>query len=113
MSDFGSSTRVDFHLENWRLWMRHPELRLECPPKSLGFVAGGNYTSLEDWEAECDAMAAKAVDTLITDLTPVERCALHHRYLHAVFRFSGKPYIEALGSARDAIGRGLRRWGIL
>lgn len=111
--DFGSPRRVEWHLDNWRRWMRNPELRLEYPSKAAGFIAGGYYTRIEDWEADCDRWCAETINTLIQSLSPAEEAAVHHRYLNAVYRFNREPHYIVLERAKVKLGIGLKKWGIL
>jgi hypothetical protein len=111
--EFGTPERVEWHLSNWREWMRHPELHLDYPSKALGFATGGQFTHIEDWEAQVDAWVARTMDALINDLAPIEQAAIYHRYLFSVYRFPREPHYIVLERAKRHIGVGLRHWGIL
>lgn len=80
--------RLDYHLANWADWMRSGSTRgLKAPSASCGFVGGGYNTDFDSMVREADSRSAAAMDALIRGLSGVHQAAIHHRYLHAVYRF--------------------------
>jgi len=82
------SPRLDWHLDNWASYMRTGGTRgLGAPTSACGFVGGGYNNDFDSMCLEADSRAAKAMDGLISSLTPAQQAAISHRYLHAVYRF--------------------------
>ena len=80
--------RLDWHLLNWRDYMRTGSTRgLGAPTSACGFVGGGYNNDFDSMCLEADSRAAKAMDGLISSLTAAQQAAVHHRYLTAVYRF--------------------------
>lgn len=80
---------------------------------SVGFVAGGNSREFDDMVEAADMRCAKVMDTLIKDLGkkhPGQAAAIHHAYLHAVFKFKDLDLL--LAQAKDALERGLKARGM-
>lgn len=74
---------------------------LSAKPLCLSYGVSDNYSKdFERIAADCDAESALAFDALVSSLVPAEIAAVHHRYLHAVFRFPRDNYAELLLSAR-------------
>jgi hypothetical protein len=93
--------RLDWHLLNWRDYMRTGGTRgLGAPTKSAGFMAGGYNNDFDSMCLEADSRAAKAMDGLISSLTPAQSAAIHHRYLTAVYRFRDFEAVFAEACAR-------------
>lgn len=96
-----------------RLWVSYMHAEAKpagYPRKACGGVT--NYTSmdLDNIAAfeNLDRVLAEKTDAVIASLTPVEQCAIHHEYLHAVFRFQREAFDVALERARNKIEIGLR-----
>ena len=81
-----SEGRLEFHFDNWRRWMRHDAATDGYPGKAAGCVGGGYSQSFDDMVDAADIRCAMIVDALVNSLTPLERAAIYHRYLYAVFR---------------------------
>lgn len=100
--------RLDWHLSNWRTWMHLGATKgLRAPGKSAGFVGGGYSTDFESMCEEADSRSAQAMDAMIESLSAVEQAAIHHRYLHAVYRFPRGGFEQTLQQARERLIAGM------
>lgn len=98
---------LEIHLYEWARWQRSGMPVQVYGKQAVGLSNGGASQDFDDMlEAEQRRIAA-VVDSVINDLPPIQRCAIHHRYLHAVFRFKG--YIQTLREAKAALRVGLRK----
>lgn len=79
--------RLAWHLHNWRQWHLESDRELAGDyPASVGL-----FTPPRDWDdrlAASDARCAEAIETIVGDMQPAERAAVHHRHLAAVWRFA-------------------------
>jgi len=100
---------VEGYLDDWVMDMRDPELKLGAPSKSPGFIAGGmGYTDVSDtWGAQAKARSVDVINATLADMSPVERSAVMHVRLYAVFRFR-EPVEDIYLRARMKIGVRLR-----
>ena len=106
--------RLAHHLENWCTWMHTGATEyLKAPGKSCGFVAGGYSTDFEEMCMVADRQAAEIMDALITSLQPIQRAAVNHRYLRAVYRFPKSNYDEILHGAFDRLRAGMAERGLV
>lgn len=94
--------RLEDVLRNWSAWMRAYEPVDAYPAHSAVLSTGGASQTFEVMCEALDAWLAKATDAAIQDLSAVQRCAIHHEYLSAVFRFR-EDFQKALESARSAL----------
>lgn len=85
--------RLEFHFDNWRRWMRRDDVTDGYPGKAAGCVGGGYSQTFDDMADAQDVRVAKVVDALVNSLTTLERAAIYHQYLYAVFR-SGRGELE-------------------
>lgn len=103
--------RLEWHMDNYRRYMRSEDYGRDYPARSSGFVAGGNSRSFDEMADASDIRCAQAVDALVGGLAPAERAAVNHTYLKAifpaVFRFPRGNLAELLHSGRLKIARGL------
>lgn len=111
-ADFGTPERVEFHLDLWKRWKASGQHEGAYGSVAVGLSSGGASQAFDDMADASERRCARTVDVLIEDLPPAERCALHHEYLHAVFRFPRNNLDQLLASAKRAIGRGLAAKGI-
>lgn len=93
-------SHLEFYFDNWRKWMRRDAVTDGYPGKASGCVGGGYSQTFDDMIDAQDVRCASVTDALIWSLPPVERAALHHCYLYAVFRFPRGGYEEALHNGR-------------
>lgn len=108
--------RLDWHLENWAYWQAdgdHDFGRTYPSRASGGFVSRGSQ-DFDTMVRRADRACSKAIDAILEGCTPVERSAVAHFHLAAVFRF---PHVGlgaelAYKSAREKIKRGLLARGI-
>lgn len=105
-------SRLDQLLELWAGWMRssQPLRELWYPDGACGCVGGGYSQSFEDMLEAADSRSAEAVDACIESLPTIQRCAVMHKHLYAVFRFRDleNHYLDA----RTALGLGLPVRGV-
>lgn len=98
------------YLAIWTRWIRRPGIDLGFPHASPGFAPRG-LADHEDLEDEADNYAAVVMDKLIDGLGVLERAAVHHHQLHAVFR--ARDLQGAWASALEKLERGIRAEGWL
>jgi hypothetical protein len=92
--------RLEEHLSNWVQYMRQPSHKLGYPAKSLCIASGGSACA-DAFEYMCDDMDtdnAITLDAMIDSLPPSQSCAIHHKWLHAVYRMRDieAAYLDAL-----------------
>ena len=105
--------RTEWHLLNWRDWMRSGEHVRGYPHGAAGCVGGGYTSDFDDMVASADRRCAAIMDALIGDLTPGQQCAIHHVYLMAVWRFRDAETLEAvLEGAKAELRKGMDRRGL-
>jgi hypothetical protein len=107
-----SVARLEFHLENWKRWMKHDNVTDGYPGKAAGCVGGGYSQSFDEMVDREDVRCARIVDALVASLSPVERAAINKRYLYAVYRFPRNNYQEVLYTARLKIAGWLVMRGV-
>ena len=95
-----SAARLDWHCLNWRRWMKHDNVTDGAPGKASGCVGGGYSQSFDDMVDAADVRCAMVMDALVNSLNPIERAAVYHQYLYAVYRFPRENLERALYSAR-------------
>lgn len=77
--------RVEWHLDNWS---RHQKggLPQGFPKTALGLTGYTTYDHDSELAHEKnDATSASITDAVIRDLTPMQVCAISHKWLHAIF----------------------------
>lgn len=89
-----SEGRLEFHFDNWRRWMRKDDVTDGAPGKAAGCVGGGYSQTFDDMADASDIRCARIVDALVSSLSPVERAAVYHEYLYAVFRSGRNSNLE-------------------
>jgi hypothetical protein len=108
--------RLDWHLENWAEWhFRHNKVGYGAPSRAGSGLGRSHRTTFEDMVESADTRCAEAVEASVDDLTPIERFAVHHVHLAAVYRFprEARGHQEAYERARAKIKRGLGSRSIL
>lgn len=98
-----SEYRLEWHFDNWRRYMRKDNVTDGYPGKAAGCVGGGYSQTFDDMADASDVRVARIVDALVTSLTNLERAAIYHQYLYAVFRHGRGQLEEALERARYRI----------
>ena len=108
--EFGTLDRVEYHLVNWVRSHREYECVDGFPRTTPGTVNWSVKSDNEGMINRCDAHAAAIMEVIVNEeLPPAECCAIHHRYLHAVFRFPRENYVKLLEQAKTRIGAALSR----
>lgn len=106
-----AASMVEYHLRNWVTWMHGGERPDGLPKRASGGLE--NYTSFdsEGWTAweKLDKWTAEATNAAIESLKMNEQCAIHHAYLHAVYRFNRCKYQDVLDSAKENLKIALRK----
>ena len=112
--NFGTPERVEFHLDNWRRWMRSGKEVDSLPGRSCGCSDGGTSRSFDDMVEAEDRRCAKIVDAILDNLPPVQRIAIYmeRRIMGRVFEFKRITYHQALTEGKSALGRELARRGV-
>jgi hypothetical protein len=102
-------------LKEWADWQRGYRMRIGYPERSIGFEPGGGVVTRDTSDEQADDAAhhrCDIIDRCVDDLRdPAQRAAIHHCYLHAVFRM--RDYDDALLNAHTALDVAFRRKGIL
>ena len=84
------------------------------PGKSTGMISGGASEDFDEMADRSELGIAKVVGVVITGLPAVQSCALHHQYLHAVYRFRDAAALSyALMLAKVNVRAGLKRRHLL
>lgn len=100
--------RLEFHFDNWKRWMKKDDVTDGAPGKAAGCVGGGYSRTFDEMVDAADIRCAMIVDALVSSLTPVERAAVNHKYLYAVFRYGrGASLDQSLERARLKIAQWL------
>ncbi len=108
---FGAPDRVEWHLWNWSRW--HKTGGSEQGVKiAVGLTSGGASQNVDDMTENEDRKCARTTNTIINDLPPAQGAAVHHEYLHSVYRFPRGNFAALLAEAKSAIGRGLAKKGV-
>lgn len=107
-----SEARLEWHFDNWRRWMRQDSVTDGAPGKAAGCVGGGYSQTFDDMADAQDIRVARVLDALVNSLTPLERAAVYHQYLYAVFRHGRDALQQALDTSRVRIARGLVERGV-
>jgi len=102
-------------LKEWADWQRGYRMRIGYPERSPGFATGGGVVTRDTSDEQADDAANQRcdiIDRCVDDLRePAQRAAIHHCYLHSVFRM--RDYDVALLDAHAALDVAFRRKGIL
>ena len=106
------SDRLEAHLDNWTRWMKSDVLTDGYRNRSTGFIAGGYSAEFDDLMDAADIRCAMAVDALIRSLEAPQQAAIHHAYLHSVFRFPRANFEALLERAKSALRMGMDARGI-
>jgi hypothetical protein len=103
---------VDWNLENWERFQREGGLPDGAPDRASGNMT--NYLNM-DFDGMCDRMdsdLASITAVVVAQLAPIERCALHHVYLSAVYRFRREGLELVLTRAKKNVEAGLKKRGV-
>lgn len=111
---FGTPDRVEWHLDNWRRWMRSGQSVDGHASRSSGCSDGGTSKGFDEMVEEEDRRCAKVVDAILDNLPPAQRIAIYveRGIMGKVFRFERLPYEKALELGKAALGRELARRGV-
>ena len=81
-----SEGRLEWHFRNWSLWMRKDAVTDGAPNKAAGCIGGGYSRTFDEMVEAADTRCAMILDALVNSLSHIERAAIYHKYLYAVFR---------------------------
>lgn len=99
-------------LEDWARWQGGYSMKLGYPSKSAGISSGGMQT-FDDMCDQCDNSTMQAIDTCVSDLSPIHQAAIMKRYgIAAVFRFNRVAYEDVLITAHFELMKSFRKKGI-
>lgn len=105
---------VKCYLRDWSDWCRGYRVRTGWPNKSAVIETGGAVTdeddSLSDDYSHLEKERCEIIDACIDDLQPIERAAIHHKYLHTVYRM--RDYATTLEQAHNKLFAAFRKKGI-
>jgi len=94
--------------------MRGEDFGSWYPGKSTGMISGGASEDFDEMADRSECAIAKVVGVVIEGLEPAQSCALHHQYLHAVYRFRDATALSrALMLAKDNLRVGLKKRHLL
>ena len=111
-ASFGSPERVEWHLWNWSKWMRSGANKQAAPRESSGLTSGGASQNFDDMVEAVDRRVAATMNVIIDDLPPAQSAAVHHEYLHSVYRFPRGNFAALLAEAKLGVGHGLAKKGV-
>lgn len=111
---FGTPDRVEWHLENWRRWMRSGREVDGFSGRSSGCSDGGTSKGFDEMAETSDRRCATAVDAILDNLPAPQRIAIYveQGIMGQAFRFERVTYAQALAQGKAALGRELSRRGI-
>lgn len=106
--------RLTWHLENWAAWQRRRfgEFRRLWYPRKASGNFQCDHSDFDDMVEQADTRCAKAVEAILSDLTVIQECAIHHQLLAAVYNFPRANFEQQYGFARELIRKGLTLRGI-
>jgi hypothetical protein len=108
--------RLGWHLENWAAWQADHahDFGRGYPTRASGGFVSRSSQDFSSMVHKADRACARAVDAILDGCTPIEKAAVSHFHLAAVFRFPrlGMAAENAYQSAREKIRRGLLARGI-
>lgn len=107
-----TEARLLWHLDNWSRYMSGWVGPDTYPHRSLVCSNGGASNDFDDMVSTEDRRVAKIVDVVISDLSPIHRAAVSHKWLRAVYRFPRNNLPELLDAAYEAISSSLDRRGV-
>jgi hypothetical protein len=112
--EFGTPARVDWHLDNWRRWMRSGQEVDGHSHQSAGLSDGGTSKSFDEMVESEDRRCAKVVDAILDNLPAPQRIAIYveRGIMGKVFRFERTTYEKAIELGKAALGRELARRGV-
>ncbi|HEY1283005.1 MAG TPA: hypothetical protein VGE96_00870 [Steroidobacteraceae bacterium] len=111
-----SEERLTWHLENWAAWQRRADAICEgAPPRAGSGLGRSHRRTFDEMVESADTRCAEAVEAILDDLPPLERFAIHHAHLAAVYRFHhhSARHEDLYASGRAKVKRGLSARGIL
>lgn len=111
---FGTPERVEFHLDNWRRWMRSGQEVDGHARQSQGLSDGGTSKGFDEMVESEDRRCAKVVDAILDNLPAPQRIAIYveRGIMGRAFRFERLTYENALHLGKAALGRELSRRGV-
>lgn len=102
-----------WYLQNWARFMRAGGRPDGLPRQSAGLENYRTYDADNTLALDHnDTLLAIATDAAINDLEPIESCAIHHRYLYAVWRFPRNMLDKIVSRATLRIRIALERKGL-
>lgn len=102
--------RIDWHMSNWERYMRSRGLLNLAYSASQGSRGGSDF---EDMCRDSDQVSAKAVDALISDLSPARQASIWVEHgLTSVWRFPRANQHVLYEEAKVEIDKGLKARGI-
>jgi len=102
--------RLDWHLENWARYQRAGGTR-QLGTKTQSHWASGS-SDFETMADKSEMRHALAVDALVWDLPDIERVAIMHTHLNAVWRSNREAMQEVYGRARLSLSAAMLRRAI-
>jgi len=111
---FGTPERIEWHLYNWRRWMRSGQEVDGHARESTGLSDGGTSKGFDEMVESEDRRCARVVDTILSNLPAPQRIAIYveRGIMGRVFRFERTTYEQALKEGKAALGRELARRGV-
>lgn len=111
---FGTPDRVEWHLDNWRRWMRSGQEVEGYARESMVVCSGGTSKGVDEMAETEDRRCAKTVDAILLNLPAPQRIAIYveRGIMGKVFRFERTSYMQALADGKAVLGRELSRRGV-
>jgi len=108
-----SPHRVEWHLWNWEQWQLSRSSAGDYESRASGGIGGTSSRLFDAMCAEADTRSAMAVEAILSGLPEIERMAVHHVRLGAVFSDRTEQPEFPYARACVAIARGLYARGIV
>lgn len=104
--------RLEWHLWNWEQWQYRQKgsYGRGYPSRGLSGMGCSGSSDVDAMVQNADTRCATAVEAILSDLSPAERCAVHAVHLAAVFRM--RDLQGAYDRATEAVRKGLTMRGI-
>ena len=112
-NDLPKNEAVISILLDWADWQERYKIKTGMPRATIGLRSGGTVNEDSSASAYESMIAArcKTVDKCIDELPPNQNAAIHHKYLHAVYRM--RDFEKALADAHDALAIAFRRRNVV
>lgn len=108
-----SDDRLEWHLWNWEQWhyQQKGHYGRGYPKRAHGPMGASGSSDFDQMVAAADTRCALAVEAILNDLPPAQRCAVHAVHLAAVYHLRNLQ--SSYDHATEAVRAGLTKRGIV